>query len=81
MSDQDMKEIDLNQDWYCPFCKGETKLVLNDSKDCLYCPTHESICDYEYHTAKGLEIYKVVLPENFKKPRVASLTGNPELNK
>ncbi|MCE7567553.1 hypothetical protein LZS85_15625 [Aliivibrio fischeri] len=59
-------DIDLNQDWYCPYCL--TKLMLSHTKDSLGCTTHYEVCDYSHQNEEARIRRGIELLEGYKFP-------------
>lgn len=63
----EFKELDFEQDWYCPHCLRQKLKVTSDGL-ALFCTIGGYLCDYEYHNTEGREKSKVVWPDSYKLP-------------
>lgn len=65
----EFREIDLNQEWYCPNCRTpKTKLVLGRNGRSLHCPTFHEICEYEYGNKEERDLSGTFLSDNYQWP-------------
>lgn len=66
----EIKEIDLNAPWYCPFCISPEfkQLELNADGLGLHCTEHYMVCDYEHENAEGRAKSKVSWSKRHRYP-------------
>ncbi|ELP5902306.1 hypothetical protein QTV49_004335 [Vibrio vulnificus] len=61
----EFKELDFEQDWYCPHCLRQ-KLNLSLDRLTIFCKQFS--CGYEYSNSEGRDSRNVVWPDNYKLP-------------